>query len=93
MDTHEAIINPVMGKKPPHLGKRCVMVANPPDFDYLHRLLKTTDSQSRRILMSRLNFGYESTSMALAGPFIGAPSFTKTADSLSVATRTFCRVS
>jgi purine-nucleoside phosphorylase len=73
MDTHEAIINPVMGKKPPHLGKRCVMVANPPDFDYLHRLLKTTDSQSRRILMSRLNFGYESTSMALAGPFIGAP--------------------
>ncbi len=73
MDTHEAIINPVMGKKPPQLGKRCVMVANPPDLDYLHRLLKTGDSQSRRILMSRLNFGYENTSMCLAGPFIGAP--------------------
>jgi uridine phosphorylase len=71
--THEAIINPVMGKKPPQLGKRCVMVANPPDFDYINRLLKTRDSQSRRILMSRLNYGYESSPMAIAGPFIGAP--------------------
>ncbi len=73
MKSHEAIINPVMGKKPPQLGTRCVMVANPPDFDYLHRLLKTGESQSRRILMSRLNYGYENTPMALAGPFIGAP--------------------
>jgi uridine phosphorylase len=73
MDTREAIINPVMGKKPPQLGKRCVMVANLPDFDYLHRLLKNGNNQSRRILMSRLNYGYEKTAMGIAGPFIGAP--------------------
>jgi len=71
--THEAIINPIMGKKPSQLGTCGVMVANPPDHDYLHRLLKSGNSQSRRILMSRLNYGYESTSMCLMGPFIGAP--------------------
>jgi len=73
MDTHEAIINPIMGKRPLQLGKRCVMVANQPDFDYLHRLLKTGNSQSRRILMSRLNFGFENSLISLIGPFIGAP--------------------
>ncbi|MBC2717512.1 MAG: nucleoside phosphorylase [Desulfobacteraceae bacterium] len=73
MDTNEAIINPIMGKKPPQLGKRCVMVANQPDLDYLHRLLKTGESKSQRILMSRLSYGYENISTELIGPFIGAP--------------------
>ncbi len=73
MDTHEAIVNPVMGKKPPQLGKRCVMVANPPDLDCLHRLLKTGNSKSQRLLMSRLNYGYENISTGVVGPFIGAP--------------------
>jgi len=73
MDTHEAIINPIMGKKPPLLGNHCVMVANQPDLDYLHRLLKSGNNQSRRLLMSRLNYGYENSSMGLIGPFIGAP--------------------
>lgn len=72
MDTHDAIINPVMGKKPPQLGKLCVMVANQPDFDYLNRLLKTERSGSRRILMSRLNCG-DNTTLSIIGPFIGAP--------------------
>ncbi len=62
-----------MGKKPEQLGNRCVMVANPPDFDCLHRLLKTGESKSHRILMSRLNYGYKNTSLGLIGPFIGAP--------------------
>jgi uridine phosphorylase len=73
MKSHDAIINPIMGKKPPQLGTRCVMVANPPDFDYLHRLLKTGNNQSRRLLMSRLNYGYGNSSMGLIGPFLGAP--------------------
>jgi len=73
MDTHEAIVNPVMGEKPAQLGNRCVMVANQPDLDYLHQLLKSGSSQSRRLLMSRLNYGYESTSAFSIGPFIGAP--------------------
>jgi len=73
MDPHEAIINPIMGKKPPRLGNRCVMVANQPDLDYLHRLLKTGESKSQRLLMSCLNYGYENTSMGIIGPFIGAP--------------------
>lgn len=73
MDSHDAIINPVMGKKPPQLGERCVMVANQPDLDYLHRLLKTEKSGSRRILMSRLYYGFENSSLSFIGPFIGAP--------------------
>lgn len=73
MDTHEAIINPLMGKKPPQLGNRCVMVANQPDLDSLHRLLNIGNSKSQRILMSRLNYGYENTLMSLLGPFVGAP--------------------
>jgi purine-nucleoside phosphorylase len=73
MDTHDAIINPKMGKKPPQLGERCVMVANQPDLDCLNRLLKTQKSSSRRILMSRLNYGYDNTSLSIIGPFIGAP--------------------
>ncbi len=72
MDT-DAIINPVMGKKPPQLGKRCVMVANQPDFDYLQRLLKSDGCKARRVLMSRLNFGYDNTTLSIIGPFIGAP--------------------
>ncbi|MCD6584502.1 MAG: nucleoside phosphorylase [Desulfobacteraceae bacterium] len=73
MNTHEAIINPIMGKKPQQLHTRCVMVANQSDLDYLHRLLKTRESKSHRLLMSRLNYGYDNTSMGLIGPFIGAP--------------------
>ena len=73
MDTHEAIIHPVMGKKPPQLGQRCVMAANPPDADYLHRLLKNRNSKSHRLLMSRMNFGYDHTSLSVIGPFVGAP--------------------
>jgi uridine phosphorylase len=84
MDTHEAIINPIMGKQPSQLGKRCLMVANPPDLDYLHRLLKTGNSQSRRILMSRLNYGYENNSISLIGPFIGAPYAVILLESLAV---------
>jgi len=84
MDAHEAIINPIMGKKPSQLGKRCVMVANPPDFDYLHRLLRTHESKSQRLLMSRLNYGYENNSISLIGPFIGAPYAVILMESLSV---------
>ena len=73
MDTHEAIINPEVGKKPPQLGARCVMVANQPDLDCLNRLLKTEKSGSRRILMSRLNYGYDNTTLSIIGPFIGGP--------------------
>ena len=73
MDTQKAIISPIMGKKPPRLGHRCVMIANRPDLDYLHRLLKTPESKAHPILMSRLFFGYENSSVGLVGPFIGAP--------------------
>ncbi len=73
MDTQDAIVNPVMGSKPQQLGTCCVMVANPPDFDYLNRLLKSGKSKSHRVLMSHLNYGFENSSMGLIGPFIGAP--------------------
>jgi len=73
MDTQEAILNPITGKKPPRLGNHCIMVANRPDLDYLHRLLKTPESKTHPFLMSRLYFGFENSSAVLAGPFIGAP--------------------
>jgi len=74
MDTREAVINPIMGKKPRQLGSCCVMVANQPDLDTLHGMLKSPNSHSRRILMSRLHFGYDrNPHLGLVGPFIGAP--------------------
>ena len=50
-----------------------MMVANQPDLNYLQRLLKKEKSGSRRILMSRLNYGFEKSSLSFIGPFIGAP--------------------
>ena len=74
MTTPDAIVNPIMGKKPPLLGKTSVMVANQPDLDQLHGMLKSPDSHARKILMSRLYFGYDRhPHLSLAGPFIGAP--------------------
>lgn len=74
MTPPDAIVNPIMGKKPPLLGKTCVMVANQTDLDKLHGMLKSGDSHSRKILMSRLHFGYgRHPDLSLAGPFIGAP--------------------
>ena len=73
MDAHEAVVNPIMGKKPQQLGSCCVMVANQPDLDHLHRLLKSENSKSRRILMSRLSYGYDHCDWSFIGPFIGAP--------------------
>ena len=74
MTTPDAIVNPIMSKKPPLLGKTSVMVANQPDLDQLHGMLKSPDSHARKILMSRLYFGYDRhPHLSLAGPFIGAP--------------------
>jgi uridine phosphorylase len=50
------------------------MVSNQPDLDQLHGMLKTPKSHSRRILMSRLHFGFEQNPrLSLVGPFVGAP--------------------
>jgi len=74
MTFDDALVHPVMGPKSEGLGNRCIMAANAPDFDCLHRLLKQSGRfTSRNLFMSRLNFGYENPAISLVGPFMGAP--------------------
>ena len=74
MTFDDALVHPVMGPKPETLGNRCIMAANIPDFDYLHRILKQTGHfKSRSLFMSRMNFGYKNPAVSLVGPFMGAP--------------------
>ena len=69
----EAIVNPIPGKNPPKVGHRCVMIANQPDINTLHHWAGAKNSHSRRVLMSRLTWGYGGLSAGIIGPFIGAP--------------------
>jgi len=73
MDSEDAIVKPVVGLQPAGLGKRCLLVANAPDLDYLGRLVKSEKFESRRILMSRLYYGGKDSPFCFIGPFIGAP--------------------
>lgn len=67
----DAVLHPEPGKNPPDPGHCCVMIANQPDIDTLHRL--TRPASSRRVLMSRLTWGHHHIGAAVMGPFIGSP--------------------
>ena len=69
----DAIVNPVPGKCPPEMGHRCVMIANQPDMDTLHHLVKAKKNPGRRVLMSCLTWGHDHFGAGIVGPFIGAP--------------------
>ena len=79
------LVVPVPGPKPDGLAKRCLMAANLPDVDLLHKTLARDGTfKSRNLFLSRLYYGYEHTATCLAGPFFGAPQAAVLLESLIV---------
>ncbi len=74
MKNLDVLITPFAGNRGRPIGKRCVMVANPADFNLLCRLTQTTGAGSTRLMMSRLFQGGKGNGrFSLLGPFVGAP--------------------
>ena len=74
MNTSDAIINPVKGKKSPDPGFRTIIVSDNYDLDELSALLSPQQYASSLLMNSRFYFGKGcSQRFSMAGPAIGAP--------------------
>jgi len=75
MDSDNAIVRPIVGRKSPRLGPLAVMVSSSPDFQRLRRDLPVTEHPVH-LMMSRLFLGGTpgaDDSYAVVGPVVGAP--------------------
>lgn len=74
MTETDAIINPVKGKNAPSLGSVAAMISSQADLDSLCAMTGMEDAYFKRVMMSKIYAGYDSTvNFSLAGPVVGAP--------------------
>ena len=73
--SHDAIVNPVKGKRSPDLGDNVLLVATQSDLNTLCRLMVPEDTRPRPLYVSRLFLDSDpgASHAAVAGPVIGAP--------------------
>lgn len=69
------IIRPAKGKHDPEIGPIAVMVSSAIDLNSLRRCLSLSEKSAARLMNSKIYYNEKgrSTSIALAGPLIGAP--------------------
>jgi len=74
MNSNDAVINPVRGRKSPDPGPVVILVSGKKDFQALCGLFKGKPSRSMDFLMSRIcTFSDEEHHFSVVGPIIGAP--------------------
>lgn len=73
--SHDAIVNPVKGKKPPDLGDKVLLVSTQSDLSAVCRLMMLADIHPKPLYISKLFHGNNFTApqAAVAGPVMGAP--------------------
>ena len=76
MNSDNAIVRPIIGRKSPKLGPLAVMVSSSGDFQRLIRALPVAEQTAVHLMMSRLYLGGNSGAdgrYAIVGPVVGAP--------------------
>ena len=73
--SHDAIVNPVKGKRSPNLGDNALLVSTQSDLSALCRLMALADFPPRPLYISQLFHDSDpgSSQAAVAGPVMGAP--------------------
>jgi purine-nucleoside phosphorylase len=85
MPDRRAIVNPIIGKKPPDTGPSAIIAATESDLRLLTRLTDTPGVEQRKLYMSNLYVhANDQRRFSLTGPLVGAPYAAMIIESLGV---------